>query len=227
MKMFRTLLFLSLISLLTLSGCKDDTPIKSSVVAATYKDLNADYAPLVLNPAGPPTRPAQKNKYTFFNFATGAIIANTDSASAKWDIGFRSTSIIFNSGTSGPGAAGVLVQKDIFDGVTVAPTSGYTTDNYNKVTKTGTFAISTSPFVDGVTTTTNNWWLNSGTSTSTIITPIAGRVFLIKTADGKYAKMEILSYYKGAPATVNNLTDLDRYYTFRYVYQGDGSTKLN
>jgi hypothetical protein len=227
MKMFKPLFFLSLISLTLLPSCKDDAPATNSIIALTYKDLNADYAPLVLSQTGPPTRPAQKNKYTFFNFEKGTIVANTDSASTKWDIGFRSTSIIFNSGTSGPGAAGVIVQKDIFDGVSTAPTIGYTTDNYNKLTKAGTFAISTSPFVDGVTTTTNNWWLNSGTNTSTIITPIAGRVFIVKTADGKYVKMEILSYYKGAPASVNNLIDLDRYYTFRYVYQGDGTTKLN
>ena len=59
-----------------------------------------------------------------------------------------------------------------------------------------------------------------------IVSPIAGRVIIVKTADGKFAKLEILSYYKNAPATPNAMTDMARYFTFRYVYQPDGSKKL-
>jgi hypothetical protein len=59
-----------------------------------------------------------------------------------------------------------------------------------------------------------------------VITATAGKVIVLKTADGKYAKMEILSYYKDAPAPVNPLRDIARYYTFQYVYQPDGSTRL-
>jgi HmuY protein len=196
-----------------LSSCKDD-PSPEPVVSLTFKDLNADYAPLVFGP-GPPTRPTQKRKFTFFNFKTGQIVANADSATTKWDIGFRATSIILNGGTSGPGSAGAIVQKGIFDELKEAPESGYVLDNG----ASNAFAISSSPFVSGVTTTTNNWWFNSGTSTSTVIAPLAGQIILIRTNDNRYAKVEILSYYKGAPVTVNNLTDLDRHYTFRYVYQ--------
>ncbi len=202
-------------SAFALSSCKDD-PSPEPVVSVTYNDLDADYAPLVFGPIpGPPTRPAQKKKYTLFSFKTGQIVANADSATTKWDIGFRATSIILNGGTSGPGSAGTIVQKGIFDELKEAPETGYILDN----SANNAFAISSSPFVTGVTTTTNNWWFNSGSNTSTIVAPLAGQIILIKTNDNRYAKMEILSYYKGAPATVNNLTDLDRYYTFRYVYQ--------
>ena len=110
-----------------LSSCKDD-PSPEPIVSSTYKDLDADYAPLVFG-AGPPTRPAQKKKYTFFSFKTGQIVANSDSASTKWDIGFRSTSIIFNGGTSGPGSVGAIVQKGIFDELKEAPEAGYALDN--------------------------------------------------------------------------------------------------
>lgn len=199
-----------------LSSCKDD-PSPEPVVSVTYKDLDADYAPLVFssNPAVPPTRPAQKKKYTLFSFKSGQIVPNSDSASTKWDIGFRATSIILNGGTSGPGSTGAIVQKGIFDDLKEAPETGYVLDNGSA----NAFAISSSPFVAGVSTTTNNWWFNSGSNTSTIVAPLAGQIILIRTNDNRYAKMEILSYYKGAPASVNNLTDLDRYYTFRYVYQ--------
>lgn len=218
MNSLRSLFSIAFIALgaFTLSGCKDD-PSLEPVVSVTYNDLDADYAPLVFgsNPTVPPTRPTQKRKYTFFSFKTGQIVPNSDSASTKWDIGFRATSIILNGGTSGPGSAAAIVQKGIFDELREAPETGYVLDN----ALTNAFAISSSPFVSGVSTTTNNWWFNAGTSTSTIIAPLAGQVILVRTNDNRYAKLEILSYYKGAPATVNNLTDLDRYYTFRYVYQ--------
>ena len=48
--------------------------------------------------------------------------------------------------------------------------------------------------------------------------PTAGKIIVAKTSDGRYAKMEILSYYKDAPATPT-FNNEARYYTFRYVYQ--------
>jgi hypothetical protein len=205
----------------SLSSCFKD-PVPVTISSFTIKDLNADYAPLVFSsdPSIPPTRPAQTRKYTLFNLETGKIIANTDSATTQWDIGFRSTSIIFNGGTSGPGSVGAIVQKGIFEEIKSAPTTGYVLDNKN----TNTFAVSSSP-VTSASAATNQWWFNSGSNTSTIVTPIAGQIIIIKTTSGRYAKMEILSFYKGAPTTVNNLTDLDRHYTFRYVYQtADGNS---
>ena len=53
----------------------------------------------------------------------------------------------------------------------------------------------------------------------------AQTAMIFKTADSKYAKMEILSYYQDAPVTPTSTTK-DRYYTFRYIYQADGSKKL-
>ncbi len=229
MKMFKLFLSsLSVSSLLFITACSNNDPAPIPLAAVTFQDLNADYAPFdfTIPTQGEPARPKQKKKYTFFSFKTGAIMPNTDpktdSASTKWDIAFRSTSIIVNGGTSGPGAGGVIVQQGIFADTKTAPTTGYVQDNYNYVAKSGTFAISSSPLATGVTA-INQWWYNSGTNQSTIVSPIAGQVFIIKTADGHYAKLEILSYYKGAPTVVNNLTDLDRYYTFRYIYQPSGS----
>lgn len=233
-------MFKSILTLFVLFGvglftsCSDNEPqpigptdfsVTKTGNITSVRNLNADYAPLVpsSDPAKiPPTRPAEKKKYTFFSFKTGQIVPNSDSASTKWDIGFRSTSIIFNGGTSGPGTAGAIVQQGLFDEIKEAPTSGYVMDNKT----TNKFAVSSSPFVVGTTTTTNNWWLNSGTQTSTIISPIAGRVIIIKTADDRYAKMEILSYYKGTPATVDNTKDIDRHYTFRYIYQPENKTSF-
>ena len=52
---------------------------------------------------------------------------------------------------------------------------------------------------------------------------IAGKVFVVKTHDGKYAKFEILSYYKDAPATPD-ATSVGRYYSFNYAYQANSTT---
>jgi hypothetical protein len=217
MKMVKSILFSLLVLgvVISFTSCSNNDPAPVALAAITFKDLNADYAPQVLVPGQRPTRPTQKNKYTFFSFKTGQLVVNSDSASTKWDIGFQGTNIVFNGGSSGPGVGGAIVQSGIFDEISEAPTDGYIQDN--KTTRQ--FAVSSSPFIQGVTMTTNNWWLNSGTPESTIVSPIAGRVIIVKTADGRYAKMEILSFYKGAPAKVDNINDLDRHYTFRYIYQ--------
>ena len=58
-----------------------------------------------------------------------------------------------------------------------------------------------------------------------LITPIPGRTLVIKTADGKYAKLEVLSYYKDAPASPT-AADPSGYYKFRYSFQSDGTKNL-
>ena len=49
-----------------------------------------------------------------------------------------------------------------------------------------------------------------------------GRILVIRTATGKYAKIEILNYYKGgvtpdASASDNDKLTKQRYYTFRFL----------
>ena len=108
----------------------------------------------------------------------------------------------------GQGAASIL--NGIFDEIKEVPS----TATFNQDTKT----------VLAIPTGSGKGWYNYDAPTN-IISPIAGKVLLIKTADGKHAKMEILSYYKGAPATPNSSSQ-SRYYTFRYVYQPDGTVKF-
>ena len=208
----------------SLVSCSNNDPAPVPLSAITFKDLNADYAPLVFgSPTAPPTRPAETKKYTFFSFKTGQIVTVSEpNKSALWDIGFQGTNIIVNGGTGRAGVGGAIVQQGVFDEIKEAPATGYTQDDDSS----NQFAISGREFIQGVTTPTNNWWFNSGSRTSTIVSPIAGRVIIIKTADGRYAKMEILSFYKGAPAVVNNLVDLDRHFTFRYIYQPENKANF-
>jgi hypothetical protein len=62
-----------------------------------------------------------------------------------------------------------------------------------------------------------------------LVTPLAGRVLVIKTASGKYAKMEITCFYKGGVTLATTASDAEklskqRYYTFRFTYQSNGTT---
>ncbi|MBX7124275.1 MAG: HmuY family protein [Cyclobacteriaceae bacterium] len=195
-----------------LASCSKSDPTPASLSAVTFKNLAADppsggYDPNNGQPIG------VTQKFTFFSFKTGAVVSNADSASSKWDIGFRGTTIIVNSGTSGPGTAAALVVTGVFDELNAAPDNGYLQDD--KASATAPYAI---PKGSG------KGWYNYDPATN-VISPVAGRVIMVQTADGKYAKVEILSYYKDAPAAPTN-TSVDRYYTFRYVYQPDGSKKL-
>jgi hypothetical protein len=213
MKYFVSKFNLALMFLLSvgLLACDDDdTDVVKPLEAELVENLAADPTQ---NPDGSPK--TKTNKFTLFSFKDNAVIANTDSATSKWDIGFRSTTIIVNGGVSGPGQAQAQVVSGVFDELTDAPADGYSTDAQ------GTYAIS--------------GWYNytgqSGTPANAII-PVPGKIIVINTADGRYAKVEILGYYYGNPDTSTaQFADLNtrpaaRYYTFRFIYQPDGSPNL-
>lgn len=191
---------------------KDEETIVVPVSAITVKDLAAD----TVTGLGVDGRPLSAGTTTYYSLVDNKVIASTDAATTKWDIAFSSTKILVNSGTSGPGFGGAFVFKGLFDDLKTIPTdSSFATDNANAAS----FAI---PFGSG-----RGWYTYDGLTT--LVNPIAGRVLVIRTAAGKYAKVEILNYYKGgvtlsANASVNDKLFKQRYYTFRYAYQPNGST---
>lgn len=147
-----------------------------------------------------------------FSFSQNATVTDD-----SWDIAFRGTTIIVNGGSligindepqrTGIGAVSTL--SNTLDAVTTVPaTSTFRQDGTN------TYAILTG---------SGNGWYNY-TSSTNLVTPIAGKVFVVKTHDGKYAKMEIISYYQGVPANPDATVHVGRYFTFRYVYQANGTT---
>ena len=211
MKSFK--LFLSLIliiGLITLTVSCSDDPTPDPVVATIYTDLAADPGTGVNPNTGQPT--GITNKYTLFSFKTGTIVANSDSATTKWDVGFRRTTIIINGGTSGPGAAGAIVKSALFDELNEAPADGYAVDNKNATGGASLYAIPTGS--------TKGWYTYD--ASANVIKPTAGKILIFKTADGKYAKVEVLSFYKGNKSAPTS-ADVSGYYSFRYVYQPNDS----
>lgn len=164
-------------------------------------------------PANPDGGHGQPVEYTFYSFVDGEIVE--DSNSTDWDIALGGTTILVNGGSSGPGATQAQIIDDIFSEVNEAPESGYTYDDEDG----SGLAI---PTGSG-----NGWYQYAGHPTHKI-EPIAGKVLVFKNEDkGYYAKMEIISYYKGNP-DLSQYTDGQpeedsRYYTFRFAIQEDGS----
>ncbi|MBK7652567.1 MAG: HmuY family protein [Flammeovirgaceae bacterium] len=100
---------------------------------------------------------------------------------------------------------------EFFDELAEAPETGYLSDN--DVAPIGGAPNTNLAIHTG---SGKGWYTYDGAGM--VNKPTAGKIILVKTSENRYAKMEILSYYKDAPAnpTFNNTA---RYYTFRYVYQ--------
>jgi hypothetical protein len=197
-------------------GCdKDEDPIP--VVSTTFTNLAADPGTGFNPNTGQPT--GLTRKFTLFSFATGEIVANADSATTKWDLGFNGSTIIVNGTTSGPGTAQAQVVSGVFDSYNEAPADGYRSDNDVAPIAGAPNANLAIPTGSG-----NGWYTYDGAVM--VNKPTAGKLIVVKTSAGRYAKMEILSYYKDAPASPTS-SSIARYYTFRYVYQPNDSRSFN
>ncbi len=199
----KTIKILSIIALITaLSSCSsdDDSTIILPIEAELIKNLNAPQE-------GGQGQPVY-GTFTKFNFATGQITTSE----TDWDIAIRGTIILINGGDN----TGINDEPER-NGIASAYITNGTMDSVTEVdnTKLKEDAINSQAIPTG---SGAGWYLYTGAPTH-LITPIAGKVLVFKTHDGKYAKMEILSYYKDAPADPDAFVDLDKYYTFNYVYQ--------
>ncbi|MBC3787191.1 HmuY family protein [Spirosoma utsteinense] len=206
---YQILLFTASLATLTACASDDDAPVVLPVQAQTVNNLPADPTTPSSTTGQPPL---STGKFTLYNLRDNKTVANTDSATNRWDVGFRGTTVIINGGAVRSGQGGAYVHTGTFEELTAIPA-------------TATFAQDQSATSLAIPTGSGLGWYNYN-STNNIITPVPGRVLVIRTGDGKYAKLEILSYYENAPATPG-ATSRSRFYTFRYVYQPDGSTKLN
>jgi hypothetical protein len=158
-------------------------------------------------------QPVGAGRYSFFSLEQKQAVANSDSATTKWDLAFRGTTIAINGGTSGPGGGGAFVWDGIFNNLSAVPA-----DSVFRVDNGNAYAI---PAGSG-----RGWYNYNGTAN--LLTPLPGKVLVIRTATGKYAKVEILNYYKGGETPSSTASDdvkikEQRYYTFRFVFQPNGS----
>lgn len=203
---------------LTLAACDSADPIGPDPVepleVIRVTDLPADPVQRDQETGQPTSTPT--NLYTLYSLRENRVVLahdnpnRADSASTAWDIGFHGTTVIFNSGVSGPGNAAVQIVQNAFDQVIEAPADGYRQDAQ------GNLAI---PTGGG-----NGWYTYVSQGFGGYIIPTPGRTLVIRTADGTYAKLRFISYYEGQPEEpINFRTENDRHYTFEYVHQPDGT----
>jgi len=198
----KTVKFLIAVTFLTFAmSCDGDDPIVLEQIQSEV--VSNLHAPQVGGQGQPIS-----GTFAKFDFETG----QTTTSDTDWDIAFRGTSIIVNGGVSlgttdepvRTGGAAVYLATGGLATVTEANESLFTQDS-----ATG-YAIASGSG--------NGWYVYAGPPTH-LISPIAGTVIVVKTSEGKYAKVEIVSYYKDAPAAPNAFTDESGYFTFNYVYQ--------
>ncbi|MCC6816156.1 MAG: HmuY family protein [Saprospiraceae bacterium] len=192
--------------ILAFVACKDDEDLgKETLVSTTIKNLAADpgtgFDPTNGNPLG------TTGHYSFFRLADSSIVDLNDSATTKWDLAFRGSRIILNGGSSGPGTTQAFLQSGIFS-------------DFKKVSLDSIFKSDAAPtYAIGSTWSTYN-------PTTQVLIPTPGKFIVLKTSDNKFCKIEILSYYKDAPPSPDSRKDLPRYFTFRYVYQSNGTSSF-
>ncbi|MEL6122361.1 MAG: HmuY family protein [Bacteroidota bacterium] len=199
MKFFYLPLFV-FASALFLVSCSDDEPELVPVEIDIFNDLSA---PQEGGQGQPITGP-----FTKFNLATGQV---TTSETA-WDLAFRGTTIIINGGVetgiadepARTGDAAVYIANGTMSSIAEVDVTLFRQDD------------STGPAIPGG---SDNGWYNYSGPPTFLITPLAGKILVMRTHDGNnYAKLEILSYYKGAPDSPDATMDEGRHYTFNYVY---------
>jgi hypothetical protein len=125
-----------------------------------------------------------------FHFARNAVVD-----SGPWDIAFRRNHVI-----AAPGAGVTDLGVVMFDSVGELPAEGY---------------VATAFGGDTVNAGVGKWYAYSMLSH---LLSSKRHVYAVRTADGRFAKLEILAYYcrdVGAAC-----------YTFRYAFQGDGSRRV-
>lgn len=223
---------LILFGVLSIVGCKkqDDAPKsledgKSIVIQDLAGDTKASISEGI---DGKEKRPF----YTFlFNLQQQKQIwirTAADSAqwfkTAQWDLAFtgnyNSEIQINNSrhvGTPGFGgtisSTAIILLSQPYQDVSTAPTDSQ---------------------FDASTVTTIGWakdgnsagWYSYDLS-SHIMKAYPNRTYALRLSNGKYAKLQILSAYKGNPPAVSDLYWPAPYLTFRYYVQEDGSRNLN
>jgi len=139
------------------------------------------------------------DRWQFFDFSRGSVVIAP--GPTEWDMAFRRFQVIVNGGDGFLGNGGVLDLGPIsFDSLASVPLGGY---------------MRTTARTDSTTEELKDWYSYSWTSHILQASP---HVFAIRTADGRYAKLEFVGYY--CPGALPGCM------TFRYVYQGGGGPKL-
>jgi len=206
----RAFLFL-LGSSLILTACDDNgnsgpAPVEGSIATDIAANVNTTFSPSA--PASDVVGDTDNDPgYTFYDLDTGSII--DDTLSADWDIAFGQTTILANSGNGG----GIQIVETAYAELLEAPTVGYG----ESISGSGSWYDYTAE-------------IPNLPPHAILVKP--GKTIIVQTTDGRYAKLEMLSYYQGNPDTSTPefasffTRPASSYFTFNYLIQSTSSTQL-
>jgi hypothetical protein len=185
--------------ILVLSGCeKDDSGSTSQSGTFEIKSTSS-------------------TQWKYFSFAENDTITVADpSTSTSWDLAFQRYRIRTNSGRSGVGQGGAantfLKGQQGFDALKVIPdTLTFSADDtVNIAVMQGYAQYIVNPVL-------YTWFTMEPTTMGTQIVP-TDDIYVIRTAQGKYAKLWIKSYYSAE--------NISGYVAFQFKYQPDGSRNM-
>ena len=195
--------------LLLLVGCSGGALSQDDPSAAIYQPTSPqpqEVGPRLVGPIMYTVDARSRDVWMYFDFARGAVVAVQDPRTDSWDLMFQRYVIKTNGGHTNPTGQGALLslgERD-FAAVTKVPDEAeFTSDVHPKNRPSSYNAVIAK-------------WFNY----SYLANVLAPRpvVYIVRTHDGKYAKMRLRSYYC-ANKSAGCLT-------FEYVYQGDGSINL-
>lgn len=209
------LLFFGLCALLP-GGCSGeatsaatDNNNSTDKADATYKPTTPQLTEVGTQLIGPhiyTVDARSKEVWMYFDFSRASVVAVQDPKTDDWDLAFRRHAIRSNGGaTNAAGQAALLsLSGQNFEAVKQVPADA----DFKPDARTTQRPFAFNPVLD-------RWYNYSYLSNVLVPKPF---VYLLRTQDGKYAKLRILSYYCDG--------NISGCITFEYVYQGNGSLQL-
>ncbi|WKN43024.1 HmuY family protein [Tunicatimonas pelagia] len=211
MRSVHSLFYFGLLStLLVFAGCEEDEEAAppAEVETVLIEDLETG------------TRRRGRDT-TYFDLESGQIVPDDQANTTEWDIAFDNTDILVNSGISGSGQVEAQIVEGVFESIGSAPENGYRTDADSAL------AIPAGPEFE------NSWYrYTAETRPARAVLPIPGRVIVLRTNEGNFAKLEIISWYKGNPDTstdefADNIPARGSgHFTFQYALRPGGSREF-
>jgi hypothetical protein len=197
------------IIVLSLAGCSSERGNSDDPTAATYQPTPPQPQAVGAQLVGPivyTVDARSRDVWMYFDFARGSVVAVQEPKTDAWDLTFQRYVIKTNGGQTNPTGQGALLslgERD-FAAITKVPDKAEFSSDVHPKNRPASY----NPVME-------KWFNYSYLANVLAPKPL---VYLVRTHDGKYAKMRLLSYY-----CVNKSAGC---LTFEYVYQGDGSTNL-
>ena len=186
------------------------------VAGGEFDPASATYSPTTPRPVeaiGHLTEPTvytidarSDNVWIYFDFSRGAVVPVLDPKRDGWDLAFKRYVMRTNGGRSNPDGQGAVLklQERHLAAVSQVPEDADFEADVHPKNRLHAF----NPVLEK--------WYNYSYLANVLAPKPA--VYVIRTQEGKYAKMRLLSYY-----CTGNVAGC---MTFEYVYQGNGSGRL-